>query len=176
MIKSFRGFIPKINVNSYIAENATIIGNVIISEDSSIWFGAVLRGDTDCIKIGKGSNVQENSVIHVDKNYPVNIGDNVTIGHNAIIHGCTIGDNSLIGMGAILLNGSKIGENTLIGAGTLITENKEIPSGVLVVGNPGKIVRNLREDEILYLKKAAKGYVAESKEYRKMEEIDDKHR
>lgn len=176
MIKSFKGITPKINSKAYIAENATIIGNVSILEDSSIWFGAVLRGDVDYISIGKGSNIQENSVLHVDRNSPVNIGNNVTIGHNAIIHGCTIGNNTLIGMGAIILNGVKIGENTLVGAGTLVTQNKVIPSGVLVVGNPGKVIRNLSEDEILSLKESAKNYVIESREYKNMEEFDDKHR
>lgn len=176
MIKSFKGNVPKTNSKVYIAENATIIGNVSILENSSVWFGAVLRGDINYIKIGRNSNIQENSVVHVDKNFPVNIGDNVTIGHSAIIHGCTIGNNSLIGMGAIILNGAKIGDNTLVGAGTLITQNKEIPSGVLVVGNPGKVIRNLTENEILSLKKSAENYVIESKEYKKMEEIHDKYR
>ncbi len=165
MIKSFKDAIPKISNKAYIAENATIIGNVNIKEDASIWFGAVLRGDLGDITVGKRSNVQDNSVIHVDKDFSVVIGDNVTIGHSSIIHGCSIGNNSLIGMGSVILNGVKIGNNTLIGAKTLITQNKEIPDGVLVLGNPGRIIRKLTESEILSLKKSAENYVTESKEY-----------
>lgn len=165
MIKNFKGNSPKINSKAYIAENATIIGNVNIEEDASIWFGAVLRGDVEHITVGKRSNVQDNSVIHVDKGSSVVIGNDVTIGHSAIIHGCHIGNNTLIGMGSVILNGAKIGSNTLIGAKTLITQNKEIPDGVLVLGNPGKVIRELTEDEIISLKKSAENYVTESKEY-----------
>ena len=165
MIKSFKEATPKISSNVYIAEDATIIGNVNIKEDSSIWFGAVLRGDSGNIIVGKRTNVQDNSVVHVDKGFDVVIGDDVTIGHSSIIHGCHIGNNSLIGMGSVILNGAKIGSNTLIGAKTLITQNKLIPDGVLVLGNPGKVIRNLTEDEILSLKKSAENYVSESREY-----------
>ncbi|MDO4535908.1 MAG: gamma carbonic anhydrase family protein [Clostridium perfringens] len=165
MIKSFKDAVPKISSKAYIAENATIIGNVNIKENASIWFGSVLRGDVGSITIGKRSNVQDNSVIHVDKDLNVIIGDDVTIGHSTIIHGCYIGNNSLIGMGSVILNGAKIGNNTLIGAKTLITQNKSIPDGVLVLGNPGKVIRKLTEDEILSLKKSAENYVTESKEY-----------
>lgn len=165
MIKDFKGNNPKISSKAYIAENATIIGNVNIEEDASIWFGAVLRADLERIVVGKRSNVQDNSVIHVDKGSSVVIGNDVTIGHSAIIHGCSIGDNTLIGMGAVILNGAKIGSNTLVGAKTLITQNKEIPDGVLVLGNPGKVIRKLTEDEIISLKKSAENYVTESKEY-----------
>lgn len=165
MIKDFKGVSPKISSKAYIAENATIIGNVNIEEDASIWFGAVLRGDVEHITVGKRSNVQDNSVIHVDKGSSVVIGNDVTIGHSAIIHGCHIGNNTLIGMGSVILNGAKIGSNTLIGAKTLITQNKEIPDGVLVLGNPGKVIRKLTEDEIISLKKSAENYVTESKEY-----------
>jgi len=137
-----------INEKAYITKTAVIEGDVSIEENVSIWYGAVLRGDLAPIKVGKNSNVQENSVLHVDENCPVVIGENVTIGHGAIIHGCTIGDNSLIGMGAIILNGANIGKNCIIGAGALVTGNTQIPDNSLVIGSPAKVKREVTEDEI----------------------------
>ncbi len=147
----------------YIAPSADVIGNVSIGENSSIWYHATVRGDADSIQIGKGTNIQDNCVIHVDEGYPVRIGDNVIIGHGAIVHGCTIGDGSLIGMGAILLNHCKIGKDCIIGAGTLVTGGTEIPDGSVVIGNPGKVQRQIRPDEISHNQANARYYVEEAK-------------
>ena len=129
MIKELNGKMPETDKASFIAENATIIGDVKLEEGTTIWYGAVIRGDGDSIRIGKNTNIQDNCVVHVDPDNPVSIGEGVTIGHSCIIHGCTIGDNCLIGMGSIIMNGAKIGDNCLVGAGALITENKEFPAG-----------------------------------------------
>jgi len=142
----------------WVAPDANVIGKVRLMAGVSVWFGATLRGDNEWIELGTGSNVQENSVLHTDIGYPLSIGHNCTIGHNAILHGCTIGDQSLIGMGAIVLNGAQIGRNCLIGAGALITEGKIIPDNSLVVGAPGKVVRSLTEAEIEGLRDSAVGY------------------
>ena len=142
----------------WVAPDANVIGKVRLMAGASVWFGATLRGDNEWINLGTGSNVQENSVLHTDIGYPLSIGHNCTIGHNAILHGCTIGDQSLIGMGAIVLNGAQIGRNCLIGAGALITEGKIIPDNSLVVGAPGKVVRSLTEAEIEGLRDSAVGY------------------
>ena len=142
----------------WIAPDANVIGQVVLETAASIWFGCTLRGDNEPITIGEGSNVQENTVMHTDLGYPLTIGKGCTIGHKAMLHGCTIGDNSLIGMGATVLNGAKIGKNCLIGANALITEGKEIPDGSLVMGSPGKIVRQLDEKTIEGLRLSAEHY------------------
>lgn len=142
----------------WVAPNATVIGSVVLGANSSVWFGAVIRGDNDLIEIGDNTNVQENSVLHVDPGVPMKIGNGVTVGHKVMLHGCTIGDNSLVGMGATILNGAKIGKNCLIGAGALITENKVIPDGSLVMGAPGKVVRELDAAAIAGLTASAKHY------------------
>jgi carbonic anhydrase/acetyltransferase-like protein (isoleucine patch superfamily) len=134
------------NGDVWVAPDANVIGEVILHEGVGVWFGATLRGDNEAIEIGEGTNVQENTVMHTDMGFPVRIGHNCTIGHKAMIHGCTIGDETLIGMGATILNGAKIGSGCLIGAGALVTEGKEIPDGALVMGMPGKVVRMLEED------------------------------
>lgn len=159
MIKEIKGKKLEISESCFIAETASVVGEITIGEESSVWYGAVIRSDMNKTIIGSRTNIQENTTVHNDKDYPTLIGDGVTIGHNCIIHGCTIKNNSLIGMGSIILNGSIIGENTIIGAGSLITQNKEIPSGVLVLGSPAKVIRNLTEEEILSLKESAKHYV-----------------
>lgn len=138
-------FSPQIHPDSWVAPDANLIGKVAMEEGSSVWFGSTIRADHEEIRIGAGSNVQENCVMHIDAGYPLTIGKNCTIGHKVMLHGCTIGDNSLIGMGATVLNGAKIGKNCLIGAGALITENKEIPDNSLVMGAPGRVVRELDE-------------------------------
>lgn len=142
----------------WVAPDANLIGNVVLESGASVWFGATLRGDNEVIHIGAGSNVQENTVMHTDMGYPLTVGANCTIGHKAMLHGCTIGDNTLIGMGATILNGAKIGKNCLIGAGALVTEGKEIPDGSLVMGAPGKVVRQLDEAAIEGLRRSALGY------------------
>lgn len=149
---------PRIDPTAWVAPDANVIGNVVLSEKSSVWFGCTLRGDNERITVGAGSNVQENSVFHTDPGCPLTIGVNCTIGHKVMLHGCTIGDNSLIGMGATVLNGAIIGKNCLIGAGALITENKVIPDGSLVMGAPGKVVRTLDEAAIAGLTKSAEHY------------------
>ena len=146
---------------AHIAPNAVVLGDVELGEGCSIWYNAVVRGDRAPIKIGKGSNVQDNCVVHVESGYSVSIGEGVTIGHGAIVHGCSIGDNSLIGMGAILLNGCKIGKNCMIGAGALITQNTEIPDNSLVIGNPGKVRREVTPEEFESIRENALHYQEE---------------
>lgn len=142
----------------WVAPGAHVIGNVVLESATSIWFGSTLRGDNEVIHIGAGTNVQENTVMHTDMGYPLVIGRGCTIGHKAMLHGCTLGDNTLIGMGATILNGAKIGDNCLIGAGALITEGKEIPDGSLVMGVPGKVVRELDVTAINSLRNSAAHY------------------
>jgi carbonic anhydrase/acetyltransferase-like protein (isoleucine patch superfamily) len=159
IIKSFNGKLPKIHESVYISENVSIIGDVEIGENSSVWFGAVIRGDVCNVKIGNNSNIQDNAVIHVNYNMPSIIGDFVTVGHDAIIHGATIGDFVIVGMGAIVLDGVKVGKNVIIAAGSLVPPRMEIPDGVMVMGVPAKIVRTLRDEEIEHIKKNALDYV-----------------
>lgn len=151
----------------FIAPDADVLGDVTMEEEVNIWFHATVRADADSIYIGRGSNVQDNCVLHVDQGYPVKIGKYVTIGHSAVVHGCTVGDHSLIGMGAILLNGCKIGKNCIIGAGALVTGGVEIPDGSVVLGNPGKVRRSIREEEVAHNIENAKLYIKEAKSYQK---------
>jgi len=153
--------------DNWVAPNATIIGDVTLGKNSSIWFNAVLRGDIENIYIGEGSNVQDGSVLHTDPGCPLKIGKNVTIGHLVVLHGCTIEDNSLIGIGAVILNNAKIGKNCIIGAKTLITENKEIPDNSLVVGSPGKVIRDVTEEETKSILENTKHYQDNWKKYSK---------
>ncbi len=150
----------------WIAPDANVIGNVVLETATSIWFGCTLRGDNDLILVGAGSNIQENSVLHTDPGFALTIGQNCTIGHKAMLHGCTIGSNTLIGMGATVLNGARIGKNCLIGAGALITEGKEIPDGSLVVGAPGKVVRTLDMTAIQGLTASALHYQENMRRFR----------
>ncbi len=150
----------------FIAPTATVLGKVHLKKNASVWFGAVLRGDNDFITVGENSNVQDLSVLHTDPGYPLTIGDNCTIGHKVMLHGCAIGNNTLIGINAVILNGAKIGSNCLIGAGALITEGKVIPDGSLVMGAPGKIIRELTPEQIDGLTKSAQAYVQNSKRFK----------
>ncbi|BDW85198.1 gamma carbonic anhydrase family protein [Roseicyclus marinus] len=143
MIYALDGIAPEIHEDTWVAPGAHVIGRVVLEEGASVWFGVTLRGDNEEIRIGAGSNVQENCVFHTDMGYPLSVGRNCTIGHKAMLHGCTIGDGSLVGMGATILNGAVIGKGCLIGAGALIPEGKVIPDGSLVMGMPGKVVREL---------------------------------
>ena len=156
------GLVPKTPQSGlyWIAPDATVIGKVELGEDVGIWFGAVLRGDNEPVVVGKGTNIQEGVMVHTDPRFPVTIGEGCTIGHHAVIHGCTIGDNSLIGMGATVLNGAKIGNNCLVGANALVTEGKEFPDGSLIVGAPAKAIRVLDEAAIEGLRRSARNYVA----------------
>lgn len=160
------GVVPNVDSSAWIADSAQVIGSVNMAADSSVWFGAVLRGDNDPINVGEGSNIQDGSVLHTDKGKPLHIGKHVTIGHNVILHGCSIGDESLIGMGAIVLNGAKIGRHCLVGAGALVTENKVFPDGSLIVGNPAKVVRALTDEQIAGLKRSAEGYMTNAKRFK----------
>lgn len=150
----------------WVAPDANVIGKVVLHSASSVWFGSTLRGDNEVITLGIGSNIQENCVLHTDMGYPLSIGAGCTIGHKATLHGCTLGDNVLIGMGATVLNGAVIGENCLIGAGALITEGKTIPAGSLVMGAPGKVVRQLDEAAIENLRNSALAYQANMRRFR----------
>jgi carbonic anhydrase/acetyltransferase-like protein (isoleucine patch superfamily) len=149
----------------FVAESAQVIGHVILGEGAGIWFGAVLRGDNEPITVGEGSNIQENCVLHTDMGFPLTIGKGCTIGHTAILHGCTIGDNSLVGMGATVLNGAKIGKNCLIGAGALVTEGKVIPDNSLVVGSPARVIRTLDAGAEASLRLSASHYVENAKRF-----------
>jgi carbonic anhydrase/acetyltransferase-like protein (isoleucine patch superfamily) len=150
----------------WIADNAAVIGTVVLEHNASIWFQSVVRGDNDLITIGEGSNVQDNSVLHTDEGVPLTVGRNVTIGHQVMLHGCTIGEGSLIGIKATILNHARIGKHCLIGAHTLITEGKDIPDRSLVMGSPGKIVRQLNDDEVARLLWNAEHYVRNFQRYR----------
>ena len=160
------GIRPQIHADAWVAPDANVIGNVVIEEGASVWFGCTIRGDNEPIVIGKGSNIQENTVMHTDPGCPITIGAGCTVGHKVMLHGCTIADNSLIGMGATVLNGAKIGENCLIGAGALVTENKEIPDGSLVMGAPGKVVRALNDAAIQGLRGSALHYQDNMRRFR----------
>lgn len=161
----------KIQESAYIAEGAIVKGDVSIGEESSVWFHATVRADRAEISIGDGSNIQDNAVVHVDEGFPVHIGNNVTIGHGAIIHGCTIKDNTLIGMGAILLNGARVGANCIVGAGALVTQNMLIPDNSLVIGSPAKVMRQVTAEEVQGNLKNAEEYVKESRELKNQKKI-----
>lgn len=158
MIYALDGIAPQISEGVWVAPGSHIIGKVVLEAGANVWFGVTMRGDNEEIRVGAGSNVQENCVLHTDMGFPLTIGANCTIGHKAMLHGCTIGEGSLIGMGATILNGAKIGKGCLIGAGALVTEGKEIPDGSLVMGAPGKVVRVLDGEAQARLLKSAEGY------------------
>jgi len=164
-VYSLDGVTPKLADDVWIAPNAQVMGNIEMGAASSVWFGAVLRGDNDLIKIGARSNIQDNSVLHTDPGMPLTIGEGVIVGHQVMLHGCMIGDNSLIGIGATILNGARIGKNCIIGAHALITEGKEIPDNSMVVGAPGKVIKTLTEAHINMLKMNAKIYVKNAQRF-----------
>ncbi len=159
--------IPSIDESCFVAPSADLIGSVVMHARASVWFNCVLRADNEPITIGENSNVQDGSVLHVDTGYPIDIAANVTVGHKVMLHGCTIGENTLIGMNAVVLNGAKIGRNCLIGANALITENTEIPDGSMVLGSPAKVVKELDEKSQAMLKTGAQHYRTNSAYYRK---------
>ena len=150
----------------YVAPSASIIGSVVLGHNASVWFNCVLRGDNDVITIGDGTNVQDASVLHIDAGVPLTLGCNVSIGHKVMLHGCSVDDNSLIGINAVVLNNARIGKNCLVGASALVTEGKEIPDGSLVLGSPGRVVRSLTEEEIKGISRIADHYVQKSTLYR----------
>jgi carbonic anhydrase/acetyltransferase-like protein (isoleucine patch superfamily) len=165
MIYALDGIAPQIDASAWVAADANLIGRVVLAAQSSVWFGATLRGDNEEIRLGAGSNIQEACVLHTDLGFPLIIGENCTIGHRATLHGCTIGDGTLIGMGATILNGAKIGKGCLIGACALITEGKEIPDGSLVMGSPGKVIRSLDAEARGKLLLSAHGYQANARRF-----------
>jgi len=165
MIVGYDSVFPKIHGSCFVAESSDLIGDIEIGEDSSIWYNAVIRADGDKCTIGKNTNIQDSAIIHVDVGIPTKIGNDVTVGHGAIVHACTVGNNVLVGMGAIILDRAVIEDNVIIGAGTLISQGKVIPSGSLVIGSPGRVVRSLTEEEIKNIKKSASHYVELSKKY-----------
>ena len=157
---------PSIHPTAWVADSAHVMGKVALAEDVGIWFGVVIRGDTEPITVGKGSNIQENCVLHTDHDKPLVIGENVTVGHQVTLHGCTIGNNSLIGIAAVVLNGAKIGNNCLVGAGALVTEGKEFPDGSMIIGSPAKAVKQLSPEQIEGLKSGAEHYVENANRYK----------
>ncbi len=165
-VYELNGQAPNLGANAWVADSAQVIGRVTLEENASIWFGTVVRGDTEHLRIGRNSNVQDGSVLHADAGVPLNIGENVTVGHKVMLHGCTVGDGSLIGIGAIVLNHAKIGRNCLVGAGALVTEGKEFPDGSMILGSPAKVVRQLTPDQIADLQRIAQHYVDNAAQYR----------
>jgi len=158
--------VPEIDASAYVADTASLIGKVTVEANASVWFGVTIRGDNERITIGANSNVQEGTVMHTDMGYPLTIGSNVTIGHQAMLHGCTVGDGALIGIQAVVLNGAKIGKGCLVGAGALVTEGKEFPDHTLILGSPAKAVRTLTEDDLRRLQANADGYVERGRRFK----------
>ncbi|MDW5442960.1 gamma carbonic anhydrase family protein [Polaromonas sp. SM01] len=157
--------VPKMHESAWVADSAQVIGDVQLAADVSVWFGTVIRGDTETITIGRGTNIQDASVLHADFGVPLTIGEDVSIGHQVTLHGCTIGDGSLIGIGAVILNHAKIGKNCLVGAGALVTEGKEFPDGSMIFGSPAKAVRQLSPEQIAGLKMNAKHYIDNARRF-----------
>ncbi len=161
------GMAPKLGQGAWVADSAQVMGDVQLGENASVWFGAVLRGDSATIRIGRNSNVQDLSVIHADDGVPTTIGENVTIGHQVMLHGCTIGDDSLIGIQAVVLNNAKIGRNCIVGAGAVVTEGKEFPDNSLIVGAPAKVIRTRDEAAVSQLRQSAEHYVDNARRFAK---------
>ena len=158
---------PNISKSCFIAPNASVIGNVELGDNASVWFNVVIRADTAQIKIGKNSNIQDGSILHVDEGFPITIADNVTVGHKVMLHGCSIDEGSLIGMNAVVLNGAKIGKNCLVGANTLVTENMIVPDGSLVLGSPAKVIKQLDEKTQARLARGSAHYIQNNLRYKK---------
>ena len=160
------GKTPQVDSTAWIADSAQVMGHVTLGPDASVWFGCVLRGDTESMTIGEGSNIQDLTVMHADHGLPLTIGKHVTVGHKVMLHGCTIGDESLLGIGAIVLNGARIGKNCLVGAGSLVTEGKEFPDGSMIMGTPAKVVRQLTPEQIEGLRLSAQHYIDNARMFR----------
>ncbi len=158
--------VPEVHPSAHVADSAQVIGEVSLAADSSVWYGCVIRGDSDRISVGAGSNIQDASVLHADRGFPLTIGERVTVGHQVMLHGCTIGDESLIGIGAVVLNGAKIGRHCLVGAGSLVTEGKEFPDGSMILGSPAKVVRQLTPEQIDGLRRSAEHYIDNARRHR----------
>lgn len=160
------GQAPQVAESAWVADSAQVIGAVTLGPDASVWFGTVVRGDTEHITIGAGSNIQDASVLHADHGMPLVVGERVTVGHQVMLHGCTIGDESLIGIGAVILNGAKIGKHCLVGAGALVTEGKEFPDGSMILGSPAKVVRQLTPEQVEGLRRSAQHYIDNAQRFR----------
>ena len=160
------GVSPRIADSAWVADSASVMGDVALCEEVGIWFGVVVRGDTAAITVGARTNIQDLSVLHADVGMPLNIGSGVTVGHKAMLHGCTVGDDSLIGIGAIVLNGAKIGKSCLVGAGALVTEGKEFPDGSMIIGSPARVVRQLTPEQMQGLRLSADHYVANARRFK----------
>lgn len=156
---------PQVAESAWVAESADVIGRVTLEDDVSVWFNAVLRGDSEHLHIGRGTNIQDGSVLHADHGFPLVLGEGVTVGHKVMLHGCSVGDHALIGIGAVILNGAKIGRHCVVGAGALVTEGKEFPEGSLIIGSPAKAVRQLTPEQIEGLHASARHYVGNAKRY-----------
>ena len=164
---------PDVHPTAWVADNAQVMGRVSLAENASIWYGAVLRGDNDSISVGRNSNVQDGSVLHTDHGSPLVIGEDVTIGHQVMLHGCSVGDCSLVGIGSVVMNGARIGRHCIVGARSLITEGKQFPDGVLIVGSPAKVVRELTAEQMARLQASAVHYVAQQQRHaRTLKRID----
>jgi len=167
VIRTFRGKAPRVAADSFVAQSAAVIGDVEIGERSSIWYGAVLRGDVESIRIGSETSIQDNAVIHVDSSgFGTVVGDRVTVGHNVVLHGCRIGDDALIGIGSIVLNGAEVGEGAIIGAGSLVTPGTKIPAGMLALGSPARVKRPVTEEEKRHTRAGVANYVQLAREHR----------
>jgi carbonic anhydrase/acetyltransferase-like protein (isoleucine patch superfamily) len=160
------GVAPDVAETAWVADSAQVMGAVSLGPDASVWFGTVIRGDTEHIAVGAGSNIQDASVLHADVGYPLTIGERVTVGHQVMLHGCTIGDETLIGIGAVVLNGATIGKHCLVGAGALVTEGKSFPDGSMIIGSPAKVVRQLTPEQIDGLRRSAQHYIDNARRYR----------
>ena len=160
------GKTPQVDPTAWIAESAEVMGNVTLGPHASVWFGCVLRGDTESMAIGEGSNIQDLSVLHADHGQPLRIGKHVTVGHKVMLHGCSIGDESLIGIGAVVLNGARIGKHCLVGAGSLVTEGKQFPDGSMIMGTPAKVERQLTPEQIEGLRQSAQHYIDNARAFR----------
>jgi carbonic anhydrase/acetyltransferase-like protein (isoleucine patch superfamily) len=158
---------PDIADTAWVADSAQVMGRVTLEDNANIWFGAVLRGDMDRLTVGRNSNVQDGSVLHADHGYPLTIGENVTVGHQVMLHGCSVGDGSLIGIKAVVLNGAKIGKHCIVGAGALVTEGKEFPDGSMILGSPAKVVKQLTPEQIEGLKRSAAHYVGNAQRFQR---------
>lgn len=157
---------PRISESAWVADSAQVMGDVELADNVSIWFGTVVRGDSETIRIGRGSNVQDASVLHADPGVPLTLGENVSVGHQVMLHGCTVGDGTLIGIGSVILNRARIGKNCLVGAGSLVTEGKEFPDGSMILGRPAKVVRELSADEIINLQRIGQHYVDNARRFK----------
>jgi len=158
--------IPRVAPSAWVADSAQVIGQVELQDEASIWFGAILRGDTEWLVVGRRSNIQDGSVVHADQGFPTTLGEGVTVGHQVMLHGCTIGDHSLVGIQSVVLNGAKIGRHCLVGAGALVTEGKEFPDGSVILGRPAKVVRTLTDEQMRGLEDIATHYVQNARRFR----------